>query len=595
MFNLSLTALAQAYQQGNTTPRELILNLHQQARALSDQNIFIELLPERTLLHYIRQLEGQDPAQLPLYGVPFAIKDNLDLAGVPTTAACPAFAYTPQTSARCVQILLDAGAIPLGKTNLDQFATGLNGTRSPYGQVPNAFLPEYISGGSSSGSAVATALGLVSFALGTDTAGSGRVPAALNNLVGVKPTKGVLSNQGLVPACKSLDCVSIFALNCDDAAFLFHLLAKYDPADPYSRRNPYTNRKRYYPTRIGSFKFGVPQVDLSAEPETLALFHAAQTRLMAMGGQSVSIDFSPFLATAQLLYQGPWIAERKLATRGINPRDMMPVIADIITHSPDASASDTFEALYQLAEYKRQCDLILAEVDFIITPAFPRPFTRAEILAAPISTNSILGTYTNFMNLLDYAALAVPAGFTANGLPYGITLFGPAFSDMRLLSVGREFHSQSDLPQGATGFALPGIQDSYAPPPVTTIDLLVCGAHMTGEPFNWQLTDRDATLKMVTHTAPGYRLYALPDGKRPALVRDPKTNAGIAAEVWQVPVANLGSFLSSIAPPLGLGRTQLEDGSWVSGFICEPIALEGALDITEFGGWRAWKASLASG
>lgn len=588
--NLSLAALKQAYLSGQTTPRQLLLDLHQQAQALSSKNIFISLVSEADLLKYIEAIEGKDPSSLPLYGVPFAIKDNLDLAGYPTTAACPEFAYLATESAHTVQRLIDAGAIPLGKTNLDQFATGLNGTRSPYGQVPNAFLPEYISGGSSSGSAVATALGLVSFALGTDTAGSGRVPAALNNLVGVKPSKGLFSNTGLVPACKSLDCVSIFALNCDDGALLFDLLADFDPADPFARPNPHTNRARYYPSRPAHFTFGLPNVDLTGEAQ--ALFQQAAERLKALGGTPVPIDFEPFLAAARLLYQGPWIAERKLATQAVAPSAMLPVIKAIIADSLEPTASQAFAGIYQLAECKRQCDAILAQVDMILTPAFPRAFTRAEIDADPIGTNSSLGTYTNFMNLLDYAALALPAGLHSNGLPFGITLFGPAFSDMALLSLGRSFHLACGLPQGATSHMPPVHSFTSPAAPCAYTDLLVCGAHLAGEPLNWQLQERGACLKAATHTAPGYRLYALPDGKRPALVRTPDSQTSIEVEIWRLPTHTLGSFLTGIAPPLGLGQAQLADGSWVTAFICEPIALEGATDISEFGGWRGWKTSL---
>ncbi|MFO1368445.1 MAG: allophanate hydrolase [Marinagarivorans sp.] len=587
--NLSLAALHQAYQSGQTTPRQLLLDLHQQAQAHREKNIFISLVSQADLLKYIEAIEAKDPTSQPLYGVPFAIKDNLDLAGYPTTAACPEFAYLATSSAHTVQLLINAGAIPMGKTNLDQFATGLNGTRSPYGQVPKAFLPEYISGGSSSGSAVATALGLVSFALGTDTAGSGRVPAALNNLVGIKPSKGLLSTTGLVPACKSLDCVSIFALNCDDGALLLDLLANYDPADPFARPNPHSNRARYYPARPKAFRFGLPNLTLA--PEAQRLYQQACDQLITLGGTAVPIDFEPFLAAARLLYQGPWIAERKLATQGVAPSAMLPVIKAIIAESVEPTASQAFAGIYQLAECKRQCDDILAQVDMILTPAFPRPFTRAEIDADPIGTNSSLGTYTNFMNLLDYAALALPAGKHSNGLPFGITLFGPAFSDMALLSLGRSFHLATHLPQGATPH-LPPAQNLTSPAaPSAYTDLLVCGAHLAGEPLNWQLIERGATLKAATHTAAGYKLYALPDGKRPALVRAPGSQSAIAVEIWRLPTHTLGSFLTGIAPPLGLGQAQLADGTWVTAFICEPVALEGATDISGFGGWRAWKAA----
>ncbi len=590
--NLGLAALAQAYQTTALQPLELLLQLRQQALALSDKNLFIYLLSEAEIQHYTEALAGRDPASLPLYGVPFAIKDNIDLAGVPTTAACPAFAYTPSVSAPLVQALINAGAIPLGKTNLDQFATGLVGTRSPYGEVPNAFVPAYISGGSSSGSAVALALGLVSFALGTDTAGSGRVPAALNNLIGLKPTKGLFSTTGLTPACRSLDCISLFTLNCDDAADLFDRLATFDATDAYARPNTYTNRRRFYGATPECFTFGLLQFaagEISDDAQTA--YTTAAEHLSAMGGKPVTLDFSPFAAAARLLYQGPWVAERQLATQGVAKNAMLPVIQTILAGAEGQTAAHAFAAQYQLAALKRQCDQLLEGLDFVLTPTIPRAFTRAQIAADPIGCNSQLGTFTNFMNLLDYSALAVPATFNAEGLPWGVTLFSHPCQDVKLLNFGRALHQLSGLPQGTSQHAPPQHALTPMATPPGYIDLVVCGAHLNGQPLNWQLRERGATLKAATTTAKGYRLFALPDGKRPALVRHPGTQAAIQVEVWTLPAHTLGTFVAAIPPPLGIGKTQLADGSWVTGFICEEQGLADAQDITDYGGWRAWLAA----
>ncbi len=594
--NLSLPALANAYRRGDYTPRELINRLSEQARAQTEYNAWIYLLDESELEPYLSALEGQAPECLPLYGVPFAIKDNIDLAGIPTTAACPDFAYTPARSAEVVRVLIAAGAVPLGKTNLDQFATGLVGTRSPYGEGRNTFDTDYISGGSSAGSAIATALGQVSFALGTDTAGSGRVPAVLNNLVGHKPTKGLLSTRGVVPACRTLDCVSIFALTCDDAAALFDIAATYDLKDPFSRPNTFHNRSRYLDSAASpGFRFGIPaEPEFQGDSETAALFAASVERLEALGGEAVSLDFEPFLETARLLYEGPWVSERWLATEDVDRDSMLPVIRDIIGGAEGRSAADAFAAQYRLASLKRECDTLIHGLDFVMTPTCPTFYTRAEIAEQPIARNSVMGTYTNFINLLDYSATAIPVGITERGVPWGVTLFADAFSDIRLIGFAGRLHRACGLPLGATGLEpaqgravdVAAFRDS--------IEVVVCGAHLEGQPLNWQLAERGAQLQLKTTTAPRYRLYALPDGKRPALKRVDAQGEAIEVEVWSLPHDSLGSFVDGIAPPLGIGKVELADGRWVSGFVCEEYGLLGAEDVTRFGGWRGWLASRGS-
>ena len=437
--NLQLDALRSAYRDGSLTPRQLLPSLRDKAAALNpDYHLFIHLLSAEELEPYLAALDGRAPDSLPLYGVPFAIKDNIDLAGIPTTAACPAFAYVPQRSATIVEQLLALGAIPLGKTNLDQFATGLNGSRSPYGACPNSVLPEYPSGGSSAGSSLAVALGVASFALGTDTAGSGRVPAALNNLVGLKATKGLISTAGVVPACRTLDCVTTFTATAREASQLLALTARLDPRDEYSRGNPLWNDGSAFGTPR-PFRFGVPRAqDLQffGCPEGPLLFGDAIDRLKALGGEAVELDLSPFLEAARLLYEGPWVAERYSVAGELmaqNPEAVLPVIRAVLAKAPAVDGVQTFRAQYRLQALKALCDTALEGLDCVVTPTIGRPVTLAELEAEPVLRNSELGYYTNFMNLLDYAAVAVPSAFMDNGMPWGVTLFGRAFTDQYLL------------------------------------------------------------------------------------------------------------------------------------------------------------------
>ncbi len=548
--------------------------------------------PDPTWIHCVSERENQErlaqrmageAPRGPLAGVPFAIKDNIDLEGVPTTAACPDFSYTPTRSAAVVERLLAAGAIPVGKTNLDQFATGLVGVRSPYGVPANPFHPDIIPGGSSSGSAVAVAAGLCSFSLGTDTAGSGRIPAMLNGLVGLKPTRGLLSTTGVVPACRSLDCVSIFARSCGDVAAVFQVAAGYDADDPFSRVAAPPAAPLPWPPRVG-----IPrrdQLEFFGNEEAASLFDLALAQWRQLGANLVEIDFTPFREAARLLYEGAWVAERYAALRtfiDLKPDSVHPVTRGIIEGARRLSAADAFDSIYRLAALRRQADAVWSAIDLLVTPTAGTIYRVSDVLADPLRTNTNLGAYTNFMNLLDLAGLAVPAGRFSCGVPFGITLAGPAFHDDRLLAWGARFLGEPPPPP------------ALALPPGPLVRLAVCGAHLAGLPLNPQLVQRGARLARTTRTAPTYRLYALPgsEPRKPGLVRvDDGGGASIEVEVWEMPLDHYGSFVAGIPAPLGIGRISLDDGEQVQGFLCEAHAVRGAQDITAFGGWRAFLAS----
>ncbi|MCL7743584.1 allophanate hydrolase [Guyparkeria hydrothermalis] len=593
MHTITVTDLLAAYRNGRLDVRAHLGEVMRTIHAADTHHIWISVLDDAQLEPYLARLEASDPAELPLYGVPFAIKDNIDLAGVPTTAACPDYAYTPDQSAFVVQRLIEAGAVPVGKTNLDQFATGLVGTRSPYGACRNAFDPDYLSGGSSSGSAVAVALGQVAFSLGTDTAGSGRVPAMFNNLVGVKPTRGLLSAGGVVPACRTLDTVSIFALTGADAERVLDVAAAFDREDAYARPDQ-VPALGHGAIPANGFRFGVPKREQLAffdDAENPARFEAAIDRLVELGGTQVEVDFAPFLEAARLLYEGPWVAERYAAIETFideSADSLHPVTRQIIAGGAEPRAAEAFKAQYRLAELRRQTEAVWDEVDLIVTPTAGRHYRIDEVEADPVQKNSDLGYYTNFMNLLDFAALAVPAGFRSDGLPFGVTLFAPAFTDRDLLALGDRLQRASVERLGATDHPLP-------PEAVTAggehvIPVAVCGAHLSGLPLNWQLTERRGRLAETTTTAPHYRFYALPGGppERPGLVRVTDNGDAIDVEVWHVPASLFGSFVAGIPAPLGIGKLELSDGREVPGFIAEPIAVEGATDITALGSWRRY-------
>lgn len=591
MIGWTLEKWQAAYRSGDLSPaqamKQLASALHDSERAL-----WIHLLDESSL---VAQAEALTDPTLPLYGIPFAVKDNIDVAGMPTTAACPAFAYTPKEDATAVRLLREAGAIVVGKTNLDQFATGLVGTRSPYGEAPNPFHSDYLSGGSSSGSAVAVSSGLVPFALGTDTAGSGRVPAAFTNTVGLKPTRGAVSTKGVVPACRTLDCVSVFALDVTDAQTIYSLIGQFDSADAYSRAAP-NLQSHGLPARP---KLGIPK-DLPwfGDDQAKALW---ERNLAAMSeiAELVPVDTIVLQDAAALLYQGPWVAERFTVTESLlqeHPDAVLPVIRDILEPAAQISAADSFRAQYQLAELKRQAEPLMAQVDALLLPTAPGIYTRAAVNADPITLNSQLGTWTNFVNLLDMCALALPGGFREDGLPGGITLIGDAWQDHALAEFGRRWQHHLPWQAGATGQMLDHPKAMAANDDQdNSITVAVVGAHLTGMPLNSQLSERDAVLLEATHTAPCYRLYALANTvpPKPGLIRNEKDGGdSIPIELWQMPVEHFGSFVGLIPAPLGIGSLETMDGRWVKGFICEPWAIDDATDITELGGWRNYIAQL---
>ncbi|MBN5272928.1 allophanate hydrolase [Serratia marcescens] len=563
----------------------------------SDDNAWLYLATpaqrERQYRQLAQRLEAVagDLSRLPLFGVPFAIKDNIDVGGWPTSAACPAFTYQAAADATVVANLRAAGAIALGKTNLDQFATGLVGTRSPYGAVVNSFDSRYVSGGSSSGSASVVARGLVPFALGTDTAGSGRVPAGFNNIVGLKPTKGRLSNRGVVPACRLNDTVSVFALTVADAAQVAELASGFDPADPYSRPDPHTA-----PADIPAApRFAVPaQLEFFGDVQAERAFHRALAQLQAGGATLEPLDFAPFRTLAEQLYYGPWVAERTVAIEQVldaSPQAIDPVVSGIVGNGLGYSACDAYKAEYLRAELARQIAQRLAPFDALVVPTAPTIRTLAEMAQEPVLFNSQFGTYTNFTNLADLSALALPGPLREDGLPAGITLIAPAWHDRALAAFGLRWQRQSALPLGATGRALP---PQPAPAPSSGhVRLAVVGAHLSGMPLNVQLTQRDAVRVEQTVTAPCYRLYALADTEppKPGLARAAQ-GAAIRVELWDIPLARFGEFVAEIPAPLGIGTLLLADGRRVKGFICEAWALEGATDITEFGGWRDYLAGV---
>ncbi len=542
---------------------------------------------------------GGDHSKLPLYGVPFAVKDNLDVAGLATTAACEEFSHVAAETASAIQRLLEAGAILVGKTNLDQFATGLVGARSPYGIVPNSFNAAYICGGSSSGSASVVARGLVPFALGTDTAGSGRVPAGFNNLAGLKPTRGAVSSRGMVPACRTLDCISVFALTAEDAFRIFSLIAAYDEADAYSRVAPAAaTGKRFGRTP----RLGVPQApQWFGDEQSQQAYAAALAHATALGAELVPLDLTVLHDTAALLYNGPWIAERYAALEDFirdHADAVHPVVRQIIGRATELGAVDAFKAEYQRAAFKRAADRLLATVDALLVPTAPTIYSIAEVTAEPVLLNSRLGTYTDFVNLLDWCALAVPAGFREDGLPFGVTFIAPAWQDAALAEFGQRWQAHLPTTLGATGRTAPvSAAVGLVPAAADVVRLAVVGAHLSGMPLNRELTERDAVFVEATTTSAQYRLYALPGTvpPKPGLIKGgPGSDGGapIQIELWDVPLVAFGSFVAGVPSPLGIGTLELADGSVVKGFICEAWAVQGANDITGFGGWRAYIASL---
>jgi allophanate hydrolase len=594
---VDIDSLQQAYRRNETTPNEIVRQIYAQIRTEGERPIWITLVNEEDNLARIAALES-DPAsrELPLFGVPFAVKDNFDVAGMPTTAACPDFSHIASVTAEAVDKLLKAGAILIGKTNMDQFATGLVGTRTPYGICSSVFHPEYISGGSSSGSAVAVAKGLVSFSLGTDTAGSGRVPAAFNQLVGLKPTRGLVSTHGLLPACQSLDCVSVFAETCSDAARVLDAISGADAKDPYSRKAaPGVGAT---PWTASAFRFGVPEerdLEFFSDDHSRQLYEQAIDTLTALGGTTIRLDYAPFRESANLLYKGPWVAERLSAIESFaqtHGDSMDPTVAQIIGGASRFSAVDAFQSQYSLEALRRKSERLFDEVDFLLLPTTPTHYTIAQVEAAPIELNSNLGYYTNFVNLLDLAAIAIPAGFNPHNMPFGVSLIGKAFTDRGLLQMADRLHRKLASTMGGSERLIADAQPIPVPAaPNGCILMAVVGAHLTGEPLNWQLTQRKARFVRAIRTHPDYRLYALPNSTppKPGLVYEPgHAGKGIDLEVWAMPEDTVGTFLNGIPAPLSLGTVRLEDGSSVKGFLCEPAGIVGAEEITHLGGWRSY-------
>jgi len=606
----------QAYREG-AGPRTLLVRCHRHMLEQSQAGAWIYCASHAEVERQIVALEALAEAcpdsvrlleRYPLFGVPFAVKDNIDIKGVPTTAACPAFEYVATQTAGAVQRLMDAGAVWLGKTNLDQFATGLVGTRSPYGQPACVFSTQHISGGSSSGSAVTVASGTVAFSLGTDTAGSGRVPAGFNQIVGLKPTPGRVGTRGVVPACRSLDCLSVFALTVDDAAHVLSVIEGVDEADCYSRFEP--GPATVNAGRPGALRIGIPceprftPEDGYAQAWTAALEHAR-----AIGHEVVPIDFTPLHRIADALYSGPWVAERHAVVQDIlesQPQAIDPAVHAVIAAATRFSATDAFRAQYALKESQREMSHLWEEVDVLMVPTAPGHPRFTDVAAEPLGANAALGTYTNFVNLLGWCALAVPAGTVTGGqarglpagLPFGVTFIAKGNDDAGLVKIGRAWQHSVGLPLGATGTALTATAAAATPlrPPAVraSLPIAVVGAHLSGMPLNGQLLERGATLLEATHTAANYRLYALPGTTppKPGMVRASDGGAAIAVEVWDMPRTAIGSFLALIPAPLALGSVELADGRRVHGFLCEPHAVAEAEDISRFGGWRAYMQSV---
>ncbi|MDR3535191.1 MAG: allophanate hydrolase [Acetobacteraceae bacterium] len=548
-------------------------------RAQADPAIWITRLSDDAIRARAGALQAEGRQGRPLWGIPFAVKDNIDVAGLPTTAACPGYAYTPSATAPAVQRLLDAGAVLIGKTNLDQFATGLVGTRSPYGVPRNVFDRDRVPGGSSSGSAVAVAAGIVRFALGTDTAGSGRVPAAFGHIVGLKPTVGSVSVRGMVPACRSIDTISVFARSVDEALAVQRLIAGYDPGDPYSRRAPFPYLRRA--AAPANARVAMADVASLCDPPTAALFRQAAARL-----EAEPVDIAPLLEIARLLYDGPWVAERTAVLRdaiAATPDMLYPATRTILESGLGLKTADAFDAFHLLVQARRSVQTLFERYDALLLPTAPFCPTLAELAADPLGPNRRLGTFTNFANLCDLAGFAVPAGFGPDGLPVGVTLLGPAWCEGRLAGLADALHRAATETVGATATALPpsAVPDALA---ADETALFCIGAHMAGLSLNGQITGVGGRFLRTATTAPLYRLYAL--GNRPGMLRG-VPGAAIDGEVWAVPTTAIGTLLAQVPPPLGFGSVTLADGLCL-GFLAEAAGVANAPDITQYGGWRAW-------
>ena len=589
MLDLSLNHLRTRYQSGVLTPEDVLNDIYDRIESAPLHPVWITVVPRAEALARAKTLAA-DSSTLPLYGIPFAVKDNIDVLGLRTTAGCPAYAYAPGQTAFVVERLQSAGALLIGKTNMDQFATGLVGTRSPYGACSSIFDARYISGGSSSGSAVAVASGLVTFALGTDTAGSGRVPAAFNNIVGLKPSRGVLSASGVVPACRSLDCVSIFALSCADANAVFDAAKAVNPADPWSRAwSP-------YPVSAHP-RLGIPkqiQLEFFGNKDYERLYREAISLFANDGYTIVEIDFAPFQKAAELLYTGPYVAERFAAVGEFikaHRDEVDPTVGSIILASEHFTAAQAYEAQYRLKDLKQQTAKVWNDIEVLLLPTAPTTYPIEEVRRDPIKLNANLGYYTNFVNLLDLCGVAVPAGFSTSGLPFGVTAIGPSFSESGLLAFADRIQHARVPFSGKNVSPTPITLLTHSPATKGWVALGVVGAHLSGQPLNYQLTDRGAQLLRTTKTARDYQCFALTNTSpaKPGLIRVPGfAGPGIEIEVWLMPESQFGSFVAAVPPPLSIGACELADGERIKGFLCEPYATAGMPEITHLGSWRRY-------
>ncbi|ETT64366.1 allophanate hydrolase [Paenibacillus sp. FSL R7-277] len=620
--------LREQYLSGTLDPEEVIREIIRRAARDKDMNIWIEAPAVAQIAPYLAALKELNPQEHPLWGIPFAVKDNIDVKGLPTTAACPEFAYQPEADAAVVARLVAAGAIPVGKSNLDQFATGLVGVRSPYGETHNALRPEYISGGSSAGSAVAVARGQAVFSLGTDTAGSGRVPAALNGLVGYKPSLGAWPVRGVVPACASLDCVTVFAHNLEDALTVDRAARGFDAADPWSR-----SVKREAAALPGKLLLPEAPLDFYGPhaDEYRRTWERAEAAVQALGLPVERVDCTLFSEAAAILYDGPWVAERWADLAGFvesHREAVLPVTESILSSGAAErhTASSLFQAMHRLQQYKREAELLLRDA-VLVLPTCGGTWTREQLAANPVGANSDMGRYTNHCNLLDLSAVAIPAGEAAGNLPFGITLFALADSEHLLAGAGARFLAEGDdgesggssagaeaqllaehqslepeaggCTSGAGGTAgadvgeaggigaATGAAIAAESPASGMVTLAVCGLHMRGFPLEKQMLEHGAHFWQEARTAACYELVKLPTvPAKPGLLRQAAGGSAIELELWQMPVESLGAFATLIPAPLGLGRVALADGREVTGFICEGYAAAGAENVTAYGGWR---------
>lgn len=591
---MTIPDLHDAYARG-VTAADIVAQVFARIAKVNDPGIFLAMPTEAQAIAEANTLGAFDPTK-PLWGVPFVVKDNIDVAGYETTAACPAYAYTPSEDAFVVAQLRAAGAIFIGKTNLDQFATGLVGVRTPYGAPLNSVDPEIVPGGSSGGSGVAVGHGIVTLSLGTDTAGSGRVPAALNNIVGLKPTLGALSATGVVPACRSIETISIFGMTVSDAYAAYQVCCAYDPQDAFARPiNAPDLVTRPTPPTIG-----IPSPDsikFLGDDVQKASFQDAVDLLRASGAEILEIDFTPLYDVAHMLYEGAWVAERYTVIEELlksDPDAILPVTRLIIGKAEQLSAADAFRGIYRLKELARAAESSLAGVDMLCVPTIPTFHTVAELEADPVTPNSNFGTYTNFVNLLDMCAIAVPTPARVDGRPGSVTLLAKAGQDAEIAELALTLEAAGTRNLGATDWPFVAPAPS-ATPEVEGFKIAVCGAHLSGLPLNHQLTERGGTFVKETTTSDAYSFYALAGGPpaRPGLTRGlPGSGAEIALEIWSLPIEHVGSFLAGIPAPLGIGTIDLSDGTAVQGFLCESVETQDAIDITKMKSWKTYLSSL---